>query len=229
MSGCELATGQALVERHGGVARLTEFELLGRVWTLLPEVFAPIHTKSTELFSTWLPYPVGGSVLEIGSGTGVTAVTAALRGCASVVAADISAAAVQNTGANVSRHGVGDRVRFLHSDLFEAIDPAERFDLIFWNSNVIEAPAEFEYTRDLEWAFFDRDYAAHRRYLRQGPQRLTPTGRMFLGFNNLGNVPVLNAIAAEAGLEVAVANRQLGNAGDMPVEFLLLELVPMAR
>ena len=37
----------------------------------------PVHTASTELFSTWLPFPVGGAFLEIGSRAGVTAVTAA--------------------------------------------------------------------------------------------------------------------------------------------------------
>ena len=72
----------------------------------------------------------------------MTAVTAALAGCATVTALDITTAAVENTRANAELHGVADRVRVAHSDLFEALEPGERFDLIFWNSNYIEVEPE---------------------------------------------------------------------------------------
>src|SRR5258708_29588394 len=76
-----MAAGAALTARHGAIeGRPEQFDMLGRTWTLLPGVFAPVHTASTELFSRWLPFPVGGAFLEIGSGAGVHAVTAALTG-----------------------------------------------------------------------------------------------------------------------------------------------------
>jgi methylase of polypeptide subunit release factors len=219
--------GIDLFERHGaGAGRRGEFELLGHAWTLLPGVFAPVHAVSTELFATWLPFPDGGHFLEINSGTGVTAVIAALRGCARVTAVDSSAAAVANTSANAARHGVADRARVFRSDVFDAFDGSERFDVIYWNSNVIDAPEEFEHLEELRWAFFDRGYAAHTRYLRQGPRFLAPNGRMFLGFTSLGNVERLRAAAAEAGLDVVTVNRRQGALGDIPVELSLLELIP---
>jgi len=95
MTGRGFARGQQLFSKHVvDRGRQTEFELLGRCWTLLPDVFAPTYTPVTELFTTWIPYPVGGTLLEMGSGTGVTAVSAALAGCLRVTALDISAAAV---------------------------------------------------------------------------------------------------------------------------------------
>jgi methylase of polypeptide subunit release factors len=221
-----MAAGAALSRRHGVLdGRPDEFEMLGRSWTLLPGVFAPVHTASTELFSTWLPFPVGGSFLEVGSGSGVTAVTAALAGCARVTAVDISVAAVANTTANAERHGVSDRVRVLSSDLFDALDPTERYDVIYWNSNVIDAPPEFEYLDELQWAFFDRDYAAHNRFLRQGPKLLAPGGRIFLGFNTLGNKPRLRVIADGLGLDLATYRRQAGALGGLGVELSLLEVL----
>jgi release factor glutamine methyltransferase len=220
-----MAAGAALRRRHGTLAgRPDEFELGGRSWTLLPGVFAPVHTMSTKVFTAWLPYPVGGSFLEIGSGAGVTAVTAALSGCAHVTAVDIAAAAVANTEANAERHGVADRVRVLKSDLFDEIGSEERFDVIYWNSNVIDAPPEFEYLDELQWAFFDRDYAAHRRYLSQGPKLLAPGGRLFLGFNTLGNRERLLVMADELGLELRTRRRRGGALSGIGVELSLLEI-----
>ncbi|ACU73333.1 methyltransferase small [Catenulispora acidiphila DSM 44928] len=215
-----------LSDCHGGFEdRSGQFDLLGRSWTLLPGVFAPVHTTSTALFSSWLPFPPGGAFLEIGSGAGVTAVTAALAGCAHVTAVDISPAAVANTAANARRHGVADRVRVLNSDLFEALDTGERYDAIYWNSNVIDAPPEFEYLEELRWAFFDRGYATHHRFLTQGPDLLRPGGRMFLGFNTLGNKERLRVMADELGLELATFRRRPGVLGGIRVELSLLEVL----
>ncbi|WP_307825486.1 methyltransferase domain-containing protein [Streptomyces sioyaensis] len=129
------------------------FTLRGRDWDLLDEVFAPDLSPSTELALDFLglsapsaplgagPAPVSrGRMLEIGSGAGVVSVLAALSGYDRVVAADINEHAVRNTGLNIARHGVGDRVRAVHSDLFAALPPAERFDTVFWSSNYVLAP-----------------------------------------------------------------------------------------
>lgn len=222
------AAGLRLVERHGGDQR-REFELLGALWDLLPDVFSPVHTASTTLFTEWLPYPVGGSFLEVGCGAGVTAVTAALAGCARVAAVDINPAVVRNTQLNAARRGVADRVQVLDSDLFDGLAPAERFDVVFWNSNVICAPEEFVYTRQAQHAIFDRGYLAHRRYLREGMARLTGTGRLFLGFNSLGNLDRLHELAVEIGVELIERAGSTQRAGDTPVRFQLLEVVDRAE
>ncbi|HET9896228.1 MAG TPA: methyltransferase [Streptosporangiaceae bacterium] len=213
----------ALYHRHLDAEAPERFSLLGDEWELLDGVFAPTFTPVTELFTSWLPYPAGGSFLEVGSGAGVTAVTAARSGCASVTALDIGSAAVENTRRNAIRHGVADRVRVLRSDMFEALGPDERFDLIYWNSNFVEMNAEFVNSTDLHHAFFDPGYQAHGRYLREAPAHLTEHGRLLLGFADLGNMPKLTALCAEAGLMIEVfraERRQL----EISVEFLLLEL-----
>jgi release factor glutamine methyltransferase len=219
------ARGQDLMRRHLDRERAADsFTLLGREWTLLPDVFAPTLTPVTELFSTWIPYPVGGTFLELGSGAGVTAVVAAEAGCDAVTAVDISPVAVENTLVNVRRHRVGDRVRVLRSDLFGALDPGERFDVIFWNSNFVEPPPGFVNESVFHHAFFDPDYSAHRRFASEGPARLTDRGRFLLGFSDLGNRDLLDEICAGAGLAIvtlAAETRQT----EIPIEFQLLELV----
>lgn len=215
--------GAHLVRRHGEAGE-SEFTMLGRQWHLLPEVFAPTHTDSTELFTRQLSFPAEGTFLEMGCGAGVTAVTAALEGCARVTAADINPEAVRNTRLNAARHGVSDRVEAVCSDLFDALDPGARFDVVFWNSNAVHAPAGFAYTRGLEHAVFDRDYATHRRYIRDGLARLSGSGRLFLGFNSLGDTVRLDAAVAEAGAWITEHSALTRRAGDVPVTFRLMEI-----
>ena len=167
-SGCFDVLSAGFGSRFGNPER--EFAVLGRRWILLDGVFSPIENPVTELFTTWLPYPVGGSFLEIGCGAGVTAVHASLSGCRHVVAVDINEAAIDNTRRNAERHGVSDRISVRYSDLYEALDPDERFDVIFWNSNFIDAPDDHFFQSDLDYAYFDPGYRVHRRYL-QGLSR----------------------------------------------------------
>lgn len=205
-------------------ARPSSFHLLGREWDLLDGVFAPVYCFSTRLFASWIPYREGGSLLEIGSGTGVVAVTAALNGCSRVTAVDISAAAVENTRRNALRHGVEDRVRTLRSDLFAALDQEDRYDTIFWNSSFIDPPADHVQETDLHRAIFDPGYQAHRAYLRDAARHLAPGGRLLLGFSNLGNYARLRTLAEEEGLEI-VSLESSGTTLVPGVEYRLLELV----
>lgn len=209
------------------------FSLLGREWDLLPGVFGPNYTPATEILTGWLDYPTGGSFLEIGCGAGVTAVCAALAGCR-VTALDISAAAVENTRRNAARHGVADRVRVEYSDLFAALGPGERYDLVYWQSNFIEAPQGFANDTDLHHSFFDPGYAAHQRFVREVPAHVAPGGRVLLGFNIFGNRPLLDRHCAEAGMAVSLENAEHrtvravvdGVEVTREVTFQLLELRP---
>lgn len=224
-TGRSFARGKDLMRRHlEREYAPVSFPLLGREWTLLPDVFAPTLTPVTELFSSWIPYPVGGTFLEVGSGAGVTAVVAAEAGCTAVTALDISPAAAENTRLNVRRHRVGDRVRVLRSDLFDALAPEERFDVIFWNSNFVEPPPGFVNESDFHHAFFDPDYSAHRRFVSEGPGRLTATGRLLLGFSDLGSRDLLDELCAEAGLELVTLCAETRQR-EIRIEFQLLELV----
>jgi release factor glutamine methyltransferase len=225
VGGRSLARGRDLMRRNmDDPDRPTTFALLGREWTLLPEVFAPVYTPVTELFTSWIPYPAGGSFLEMGCGTGVTAVVAAQSGCRAVTAVDISEAGVENAKRNAHRHGVAATVRVLRSDLFDALDLGDRFDLIFWNSNFVEAPPGYNATV-FHHAFFDPGYATHRRYVEEAPCRLTPRGRLLLGFSDLGNRALLERFCADAGLRIETLAAETRTAG-ITIEFQLLELLP---
>ncbi|MEU0247282.1 class I SAM-dependent methyltransferase [Streptomyces sp. NPDC006235] len=203
------------------------FSLRGREWDLFDGVFAPLHAGTTEIVLDMLGLcdPVGplrGSFLEIGCGTGVVAVTAALAGCERVVASDINAEAVANAALNARRHQVADRVRAVHSDLFEALPAGERFDSIVWSSPYVRAPEEYRFATDLERAYVDPGYEAHRRYVDEAPRRLTRDGRALLHFSSRGDMDGLHRIAEETGRRLRVLRKlTVVDRGDVVEHFLV--------
>jgi len=213
------------LRRHAGYdAFPKQFELLGRRWTLLHGVFSPIDTPITELFTSWVPYPTGGAFLEIGCGTGITAVVAAMAGCRRVVAVDVNRAAVENTLQNAERHGVSDRVSVRQGDLYDALAPDERFDMIYWNSNFIEVPHDRVLESDLDHAFFDPGYGTHRRYLGGAASHLNEGGRLLLGFSSLGSWPEFGRACSETAWEPRILRTEHRQLGSM-IEFQLVELM----
>lgn len=82
--------------------------------------------------------PPGGRVLDVGTGTGALAVTAARAGAGEVVAVDLSSRAVLAARLNTAIRGLPVRVR--RGDVLAGLG-AERFDLILANPPYVPADA----------------------------------------------------------------------------------------
>lgn len=165
-------------------------------------VFSPAVFNDTLFFAEELPVPAGGSVLEIGCGAGVIALTAAKRGAAAVLATDVNAEAVANCRANAERHKLSDIVTARLSDVFSAVAADERFDLIFWNCPYFAAGRNED--DPLECSVFDPGYESIGRYLRDAREHRLPQGRVLLSFSKtLGNQDLLLERAQEAGASLS--------------------------
>ncbi|MFE0422140.1 methyltransferase [Streptomyces sp. NPDC058953] len=200
------------------------FTLLGKEWSLHRGVFPGTLSAATEVMASIVPYPRGGSFLEVGCGTGVISVTAALNGCASVTALDINEKAVANTVANAERHGVSDRVRALHSDMYTALGPTERYDAIFWNVPWTYVEESYALSTDLHSAVFDPGYQGQARYLAGAPEHLADGGRLLLGTSDLGHRERLDAIVEEAGMRAELLHRVRRIEEVRVMEYHMLEL-----
>jgi release factor glutamine methyltransferase len=167
------------------------------------DVFSPTMIGETSFYADVLPVPRGGTMLEIGCGAGLIALTAAKKGAAAVLATDISQAAVANCKTNASNCGLADIVTTRLSDVFSAVAANEYFDLIFWNCPCVDAPRD-EYD-PLECAVFDPEYQSIGRYLRDARAHLSPGGRVLFGFSDMvGDRALLERRAAEAGAALSV-------------------------
>jgi release factor glutamine methyltransferase len=165
-------------------------------------VFSPTVFNDTFFYAEALPVPVGGSVMEVGCGTGFIALTVAKKGASSVLATDINPSAVANCQANSEKHKLSDVVTARISDVFSAVTADERFDLIFWNWPYLAAQRNED--DPLECSVFDPTYDSIGRYLRDARAHRSPQGRVMLSFSReAGNVSLLEQRAREAGASLS--------------------------
>lgn len=130
-------------------------------------------------------------VLDLGTGSGNLAVAVAHQNCkAQVTAVDLSAEALAVAGRNAQRHGVADRIRFLHGDLFAPVPAGERFEFVLSNPPYIphaDLASLAAGVRDYEphlaldggadgFAVFDRILAGARDFLEPGGYLIVEIG-----------------------------------------------------
>lgn len=114
----------------------------GRRFRVRPGVFIPRNALGHLLDEVlaevrWSPAP---RALEIGCGSGALGISVALRqGEARVDLVDVDPLAVEVTRENIARHRLTDRVRADVSDMFAAVDPQARYDLVVANLPYVPA------------------------------------------------------------------------------------------
>ncbi len=121
-----------------GHAPFMDFEL-----EVTPEVLIP--RPETELLAEDLirDLPRGGRLLDVGTGSGAIALSVAYaRPDVTVLALEISTAALEVAARNRTRYGLDQRVTLRRSDLLAAVEEGERFDFLAANLPYI---AEEEY------------------------------------------------------------------------------------
>ncbi len=107
-----------------------------------PAVLIP-RPETEELVDQALArLPAGGRVVDLGTGSGAIAIAIAVeRSDAHVVAVDQSRNALVVAEANAARHGVSDRVTFLHGSWWEPVPAGMDFDLVVSNPPYIDPSA----------------------------------------------------------------------------------------
>ncbi|WP_095205263.1 methyltransferase [Mesorhizobium carmichaelinearum] len=149
--------------------------------TIHEGVFSPFEFQNWRWLTENFPPVAGKSILEIGCGFGLPGLYLAKHGAESLVACDIDPKAVTNTLENAERNGI-QNVEVVGSDIFSNITPHRKFDFVFWNYPSIFAPDDYEYRDDLERGAIDPGYRLLNRFLSEGPEFLTESGSILLGF-----------------------------------------------
>jgi release factor glutamine methyltransferase len=209
-----------------GPPRQTTIRIMGHDFFANPGVFSPADFRSTAIFTEGLDYPVGGSFWEVGCGTGVTAVVAALEGCKRVLASDISSDAVKNARQNVSMYFLSSVVQVRCGDLFDVLLPGEKFDTIYWNSNFVHVPEDYVFDEEIHHAFADPGYKAHNRFFKEAALHLESNGKILLGFSSQGDRDALDALLSSYNYSSRTVSSRTATGPD-PHRFDIVELTPL--
>jgi len=116
-----------------------EREFWGRPFAVDSRVLIPRpETEHIVEVALALPLPADPRILDVGTGSGILAITLALEIPGSrVVAVDLSPGALAVAAKNARRLGAADRVSFLDADLTAALD-LRRFDLVVSNPPYVD-------------------------------------------------------------------------------------------
>ncbi|MFD8077832.1 HemK2/MTQ2 family protein methyltransferase [Streptomyces sp. NPDC059718] len=146
-------------------------------------------------------------VLDLGTGTGALALTAAERGAAQVTAVDASLSAVCATRVNARLNGL--RVEVLRGDLTAPVT-GRRFDLITANPPYVPSPRADPPARGRAraWDAGSDGRALLDRVCSDAPPLLTPGGVLLLVHSGLCGVERTVGRLRRAGLRAAVTERR---------------------
>jgi HemK-like putative methylase len=101
---------------------------------------------------------MNGRALDIGTGSGILAITLARRRYTHVEAIDINCEAINVAKENADLNGVSKEISFYHSDIFNYLDNRTKYDLVICNPPTFSSPNKRENLSPLELAFFSFDY-----------------------------------------------------------------------
>lgn len=127
-------------------------------------------------------------VLDVGTGCGILAVTAAKK-AKKVVATDINPFAIRCAKKNIHLNNVNEKVEVRKGNLFEPIKENEKFSLILFNAPYL--PSEiWERTEWINkaWAGGLNGREIIDKFIHEAPKHLTEDGRILLVQSTLSNV-----------------------------------------
>jgi methylase of polypeptide subunit release factors len=172
---------------------------------VFPTVFPPrsdYSVSSRSVFETFGDLS-GLSVADIGSGSGIESIVAALAGAAHVDAADIHQQAVACSLHNVQLNNLEEKITVFHSDLFSAF-PTRKYDLIIANLPIVDFDAGRGPIQD---ALYDPSLKTHERLLEQSRHFLAENGTIVFTHANLQSIDSENPAADFIKLEHLIKQR----------------------
>jgi len=233
--------------REGCLGRLREMKrqgcdqvpFAGRHLVISQGTFSPRFFNDGRFFAETIPVQEGDNFLDIGCGSGIVSVGAALKRAKRVAFTDIFAKPVADTSSNLERYKEAGLFKSDISwqgfvgDVYSGLPITEEgnFDIIFWN-------VPFGYTTrpvsDEHRCIWDQHYNGIRKFVEQGrdylKQDLKPHGGLIIGFSReIGRLDLLQGIVEENGYSFESIARSIPHyenpAG--PTSFELFRARPM--
>ncbi len=175
---------------------------------VLKGVFNPAIHFTSAFLARYLTQPgvvpQGGTVLDLGTGSGLLAIAAARAWAGRVVATDVNPAAVRCAEHNVARCGLAAQVNIRQGNMFVPV-AGERFDLIACNPPYFRGnPSNLA-----EQAYFGGpNYEWLDRFATEAHAHLSPAGRMLLVLGDAADIPAILSHLQARGWQIRMAARR---------------------
>ncbi len=148
----------------------------------MEEVYKP--GDDSYLLQRYVEKLVSGRVLDIGTGSGIQAISAAQKDTVSrVLAVDVNPAALIEAEKRAIFSGVQDKVGFLLSDLFESVEGV--FDWILFNTPYLPSEGAAD---EASWTGGETGGEIIRRFLEDAPDYLVEGGAILMIYSSLSGL-----------------------------------------
>jgi release factor glutamine methyltransferase len=157
--------------------------------------------EDSDLLQRHVEREVRGFVLDMGTGSGIQAITAARKPeVTRVVAVDANPQALEEAEENAVSAGVSDKIEFRLSDLFQAVE--ERFDYILFDPPYLPThPSEPRDEAVRAWDGGPTGAEVIRRFLGEAKHHLKQGGRILLVLSSLTGI-TLEEVAKDYEVEI---------------------------
>jgi len=164
-----------------------------------PNVYEP--AEDSFLAADNLNIKENDCALDIGTGCGILAIAAA-KTARRVVAVDVNPHAVTCTKQNADINHLTHKVETRRGDLFQPVQPNEKFSLIIFNAPYLPSePKENESWMGKSWAGGPTGRQLIDRFIKEAPKYLRRNGRILLVQSTLANIDETLRRLREEGLQ----------------------------
>ncbi|MEW6602399.1 MAG: HemK2/MTQ2 family protein methyltransferase [Nitrospirota bacterium] len=189
--------------------------VLGRTYRVSEDVFNPKYYFTSEFMAKHIMVTPEDKVLDMGTGSGIQAITAGHSG-SKVIAVDINPEAVRFAGENVRANGLEDSVSVVEGDLFSSLDPGHSFSVILFTPPYLDGtPADF-----FDRALYDSNKELLARFFGEAKAYLKPGGYVQMVYSSIAGAEQAVAVAGQSGWGHSIIAR----AKTITEEFIIYKL-----
>jgi release factor glutamine methyltransferase len=177
--------------------------VLGNTYHISENVFNPKYYYTSRFMARHINVRPDDSVLDMGTGSGIQAITAA-RTAFRVVAIDINPEAVQYAAKNAGVNGLSGRIFVLEGDLFSPLGRDRKFSVILFTPPYLQGSPGCLF----DHALFDRDNRLLKRFFKEAREFISPDGYVQMVYSSIADPGSALKISREFGWRHEIIARE---------------------
>ncbi len=175
----------------------------GKTYKVSENVFNPKYYYTSEFMAKHIKVTPGDTVLDMGTGSGIQAITAG-HTASKVIAVDINPEAVMLAGKNIRDNGVENIVSVIEGDLFSSLSPQQKFSVILFTPPYLDGTPKSYFDNSL----FDPNKELVRRFFKEAKEYLNPDGYIQMIYSSIAGAEETISIAGQFGWKHSIIARE---------------------